>query len=135
MSVNQKQLSLKMYKDSQNGGTPCMKRSKILGTIGAMQYLMHGILEFRKQDEDTLQSVFAEESCLIHNIYGGFKEKKIRIFAEYSPTIRTPKGGGHQPLKLKKNGEIYTLTAKELEIIMGFPPGWTDIENSDSETQ
>ena len=134
MSADQQQLSLKMYKDSQNGGKPCIKRSKLLGTSGAMQYLMHEILEYRKAEEDTLRSVFSEECCLVHNIYGGFKEKKIRVFMEHSPTIRTPKGGGHQPLKLKKNGEISTVTAEELETIMGFPQGWTDIENLDSET-
>ena len=124
-----------MYRGSQNGGKHCKKRSKILGMSGGMQYLMLEILEYLSPVEDTLQSVLDEESCLVHNIYGGFKEKKVRVFMEYSPTIRTPKGGGHQPLKLKKSGEISTLTANELEAIMGYPQNWTDIENSGSETQ
>lgn len=34
---------------------------------------------------------------MYHNIYGGFKEKKARIFTDYSPTIRCAKGGGHLP--------------------------------------
>lgn len=34
---------------------------------------------------------------ILHNVYGGFKEKKPRVFTEYSPTIRTAKGGGHIP--------------------------------------
>jgi len=34
---------------------------------------------------------------MVHNIYGGFGEKKPRIFKDISPTIRTPKGGGHLP--------------------------------------
>ena len=34
---------------------------------------------------------------MIHNVYGGFNEG-IRKFEDYSPTIRTPKGGGHLPL-------------------------------------
>jgi len=34
---------------------------------------------------------------ILHNIYGGFKETQPRIFNEYSPTIRTAKGGGHIP--------------------------------------
>ena len=135
MKENQKQLYLKMWKDLKNGQKYCAKRSKILDTSGEMQYLMREILGFHKQEEDTLQSVFSEECCLVHNIYGGFKEKKIRVFMDYSPTIRTPKGGGHQPLKLKKNGELYSLTPKELEKIMGFPQGWTDLENLDSATQ
>lgn len=35
---------------------------------------------------------------IAHNVYGGFGEEKIREFHDYSPTIRTPKGGGHIPL-------------------------------------
>lgn len=34
---------------------------------------------------------------ILHNIYGGFKEKEPRIFNDYSPTIRTAAGGGHIP--------------------------------------
>jgi DNA-cytosine methyltransferase len=34
---------------------------------------------------------------VVHNIYGGFKETKPRIFADKSPTIRTAAGGGHIP--------------------------------------
>ena len=42
------------------------------------------------------------ELPILHNIYGGFGETKPRIFNEYSPTIRTSKGGGHIPsVKLK----------------------------------
>lgn len=32
------------------------------------------------------------------NVYGGFGESKVREFHDYSPTIRTPKGGGHIPM-------------------------------------
>lgn len=42
------------------------------------------------------------EPPIYHNIYGGFGETKARVFKEYSPTIRTAKGGGHIPsVKLK----------------------------------
>ena len=37
------------------------------------------------------------EPFMIHNVYGGFGEKEPRVFGEHSPTIRTPKGGGHLP--------------------------------------
>jgi DNA (cytosine-5)-methyltransferase 1 len=37
------------------------------------------------------------ELPILHNIYGGFKEDKPRVFEEYSPTIRTAAGGGHIP--------------------------------------
>lgn len=44
------------------------------------------------------QRDYKEPRCvLIHNKYGGFGEKEPRIFEEISPTIRTPKGGGHLP--------------------------------------
>lgn len=33
----------------------------------------------------------------MHNLYGGFKEKKHRAFLDKSPTIRTASGGGHIP--------------------------------------
>ncbi len=38
----------------------------------------------------------------IHNIYGGFKEDKPRLFDGESPTIRTSAGGGHLPSVLEK---------------------------------
>ncbi|UCD04119.1 MAG: DNA (cytosine-5-)-methyltransferase [Candidatus Woesearchaeota archaeon] len=34
---------------------------------------------------------------VLHNIYGGFKEKKPRTFWDKSPTLRTSAGGGHIP--------------------------------------
>lgn len=47
----------------------------------------------------TLKDILEPDAQLpiLHNIYGGFKEKKPRVFTEYSPTIRTAKGGGHIP--------------------------------------
>jgi len=43
----------------------------------------------------------AGRSMILHNIYGGFNEKKPREFTEHSPTIRTPKGGGHLPVVME----------------------------------
>ena len=54
---------------------------------------------------------------IIHNLYGGFKEG-VRIFKDYCPTIRTPKGGGHIPSVAIKVDEKYYLkeeTVKKLE--------------------
>ena len=71
-------------------------------------------------------------SYIIHNVYGGFKEDKVREFRDYSPTIRTPKGGGHIPLvkavltpdraekrqngrRMKDDGEpSFTLTGQDV---------------------
>lgn len=38
---------------------------------------------------------------IVHNIYGGFKEDKPRVFDDESPTIRTSAGGGHLPSVLE----------------------------------
>lgn len=103
-------------------------RSKVLGTSGSTASLMREMLESLSPVGAGLQSVFEEETCLIHNVYGGFGESKVRVFANYSPTIRTPKGGGHLPFKLKTNGDWSSLTVEECEMIMGIPTGWTDLE-------
>ena len=116
-----------MLKTLKNGEMFYIKRSKILGMSLKMPYLMQEILGFHKQEEDTLQSVFKVECCLVHNIYKGFKENKVRIFKDYTPTLRTPKGGGHLPSILKKNGELSSLNPLEAEILMGFPTEWTDL--------
>jgi len=42
------------------------------------------------------------EPVVLHNLYGGFKEKSVRVFTEKSPTIRTSAGGGHIPSFVKK---------------------------------
>ena len=42
------------------------------------------------------------EPVVLHNLYGGFNEKAVRVFTEKSPTIRTSAGGGHIPSFVKK---------------------------------
>lgn len=39
----------------------------------------------------------------LHNLYGGFKEKNVRVFENKSPTIRTAAGGGHIPSFVKSD--------------------------------
>lgn len=43
------------------------------------------------------------EPVVLHNLYGGFKEKQVRTFTEKSPTIRTSAGGGHIPSVVLKD--------------------------------
>ena len=43
------------------------------------------------------------EPVALHNIYGGFKEKSVRVFENKSPTIRTSVGGGHIPSFIKSS--------------------------------
>ncbi|MCK4828709.1 DNA cytosine methyltransferase, partial [bacterium] len=65
-----------------------------------------------------------DKPIILHNIYGGFKEKEPRVFIEASPTIRTPKGGGYLPGVFKGNC-IRRLTPRECERLQGFPDDWT----------
>ena len=46
------------------------------------------------------------EPVVLHNLYGGFKEKQIRTFIDKSPTLRTSAGGGHVPSFVKKNWHL-----------------------------
>ncbi len=121
-------LSSKTLKTSLDGGNKRLLKSKVLGTSAMMPSLMQEILESLKPADVGLQYVFKEECCLVHNIYKGFNEDKVRIFMGYSPTLRTPKGGGHLPSVLKKNGELYSLTVREAELLMGYEIGWTDLK-------
>ena len=127
MNLSQSGLFSKTCRALQNGEKKLKKRSKILGITSPILYWMQEILEYHKPVNAGLQYVFEEEVALIHNYYGGFGETKVRVFTEYAPTLRTPKGGGHQPFKLKKNGELSAITPEECELIMGFPIGWTDL--------
>ena len=68
-----------------------------------------------------------DKPMIVHNIYGGFNEKKPRMFKDYSPTIRTPKGGGHLPavLEIGEIPAVRRLTPIECERLQGFPDNWT----------
>jgi site-specific DNA-cytosine methylase len=59
----------------------------------------------------TLKSVILEDSLpiILHNIYGGFKEKTARVFINKSPTLRTAAGGGHIPSTVLKSSEFPTI--------------------------
>jgi DNA-cytosine methyltransferase len=48
------------------------------------------------------------EPVFVHNLYGGFGERKPRIFEKKSPTIRTAKGGGHIPNLMLKGTNIHS---------------------------
>ncbi len=65
---------------------------------------------------------------VLHNLYGGFKETKPRVFTEKSPTIRTSAGGGHIPSAVKvgnlyekggQNGVIYSTEGKSPSLVAG----------------
>ena len=51
---------------------------------------------------------------IVHNIYGGFGEG-LRKFEDYSPTIRTPKGGGHIPMVVADRTRTLAGKGRNLE--------------------
>ena len=94
----------------------------------------HGTI-CKKEEAYCLDS--GNNMCIIHNIYGGFGETKPREFHDVSPTIRTPKGGGHLPMvaravltpdrinkrqhgrRIKEDGEpSFTLTGQDKHGVM-----------------
>ena len=85
-----------------------------------------------RQKQDTPQGSYlksplrsqGDKPMIIHNKYGGFKEKELRYFSDYSPTIRTPKGGGHLPDVIHKD-MIRKITPVECERLQGFPDNFT----------
>lgn len=90
--------------------------------------------------KETLGSILENDAVLpiLHNIYGGFGEKKPRVFDTYSPTIRTAAGGGHIPSiwsNVSKSNR--KLTPKECFRLMGFEDKDINIliENKTSNTQ
>lgn len=50
---------------------------------------------------EQLEKQLEKTPVVLHNIYGGFKESKPRVFESESPTIRTAAGGGHLPSVLE----------------------------------
>lgn len=57
---------------------------------------------------------------ILHNIYGGFKETRARVFTQYSPTIRTAAGGGHIPSVVVKESNSVNMVNNHYKIIDGY---------------
>ena len=64
------------------------------------------------------------QGVVIHNIHGGFNEDKPRMFENYSPTIRTAKGGGHIP-SVMDGFTVRRFTPRECFRLMDFPDSFT----------
>lgn len=77
-------------------------------------------LELRNDDLINALTSHHTDSLILHNLYGGFNEDEPRIFTEYSPTIRTAKGGGHIPSTIEQS-KIRRLTPRECFRLMDFP--------------
>lgn len=85
-------------------------------------YSVDGVSRSLNTASDIGRSVKIAEPVIIHNIYGGFKESKPRIFENYSPTIRTSAEGGHLPSLLERYPKyrIRKLTPLECWRLQGF---------------
>lgn len=85
-------------------------------------YGVDGVSRTLNSASDIGRSVKIAEPILIHNIYGGFKESKPRVFTDCSPTIRTSAGGGHLPSLLERSPRyrIRKLTPLETWRLQGF---------------
>jgi DNA (cytosine-5)-methyltransferase 3A len=88
-----------------------------------------------------LSSVLGDGEILVHNIYGGFKEKVARTFVDKSPTLRANSGGGSIPSVYKGSVDevkamelpelrkvIRKLAVSECEALQTVPIGYTEVD-------
>lgn len=95
--------------ETADGEKPSVRTLCGGGHSGGLHSQTTGIIRWQNKREgaimdDTAPSLRAsggtdirKKPLIIHNIYGGFGEKEPRVFEKHSPTIRTPKDGGHLP--------------------------------------
>ena len=85
----------------------------------------------------TLADVLEEdvEPVILHNLYGGFRETRPRVFYDKAPTIRANSGGGTIPSALLKGYSVpddivsaravsRKLTVRECERLQTMPEGY-----------
>jgi len=70
---------------------------------------------------------FQDGPVCMHNLYGGFGEKKHRTFLDKSPTIRTAAGGGHIPSLLLSDKALAYMNRK----VKGGRNHWDFLHHSD----
>lgn len=82
------------------GVNPVMINSALVSAQNRVRYYWTN-WEFNQPEDEgvMLKDIILPDAhpVVLHNLYGGFKEKMIRIFNDKSPTIRTAAGGGHIP--------------------------------------
>ena len=64
-----------------------------------------------------LKDIILEDGypVVLHNLYGGFKEKSVRTFVDKSPTLRTAAGGGHIPSFVKRDWHLSEKAIKYMD--------------------
>lgn len=105
--------NVKMKKESQDiitgylGVEPILINSALVSAQNRERLYWTNIsgIEQPKDKGIFLKDIVLEdaEPVALHNIYGGFKEKSVRVFEGKSPTLRTAAGGGHIPSFVKKS--------------------------------
>jgi len=80
--------------------------------------------------------IFSDASePVLHNIYGGFKEKRPRVSWGKSPTIRTSGGGGHIPSLIHTEKAIEFMNRKTYDGRTQWDYGWhSDVKKGKSAT-
>ena len=108
--------------DAKGFGVP-QNRERVF-IVSIRKDIDHGLFQFPEPFplKKRLKDILEEDATLpiLHNIYGGFGEKKPREFWDYSPTIRTAAGGGHIPSVQTIFGTLRLITPKECFRLMGF---------------
>lgn len=81
-------------------GEGCGKDSKILRVNNCTRPIT---TVYAHSSGKYMDFVRQDSPQMISNVYGGFGENEPRLHEDISPTIRTPKGGGHLPMVIKRH--------------------------------
>lgn len=89
------------------GIEPIMINSSLVSAQNRERLYWTNIPNIKKPEDSglMLEDVILDDvyPVILHNLYGGFKEKTVRVLLEKSPTIRTSAGGGHIPSIVKND--------------------------------
>jgi len=90
-----------------SGLEPILINSTLVSAQNRQRYYWTNIPFYSQPDDKYiyLKDIILDDTfpVALHNLYGGFKEKTVRVFKDKSPTIRTAGGGGHIPSFVKSD--------------------------------
>lgn len=88
------------------GVEPVVINSRLVSAQNRKRYYWANWSISQPKDKQIFLKDIVLDDCLpvaLHNLYGGFNEKAVRVFDQKSPTLRTSAGGGHIPSFVKKD--------------------------------